>query len=72
VATVGFPDPGQQGFSPKLAKGQIAALSGAGDAPRYFQISVPVHLAKLLAGVPAKSRKISSDLWLTTVSIMLR
>jgi S1-C subfamily serine protease len=28
VATVGFPDPGLQGFSPKLAKGEIAALSG--------------------------------------------
>jgi TPR repeat protein len=43
VATVGFPDPGLQGFSPKLAKGEIASLSGAGDDPRYFQISVPVQ-----------------------------
>ncbi len=42
VATVGFPDPGLQGFSPKLAKGEIAALAGAADDPRYFQISVPV------------------------------
>jgi len=32
-----------QGFSPKLAKGEIASLSGAGDDPRYFQISVPVQ-----------------------------
>jgi len=32
VATVGFPDPGLKGFAPKLAKGEIAALSGAGDA----------------------------------------
>jgi serine protease Do len=41
VATVGFPDPGLQGFSPKLAKGEIAALAGAADDARYFQISVP-------------------------------
>jgi uncharacterized protein len=41
VATVGFPDIGLQGFSPKLAKGEIASLSGAADDPRYFQISVP-------------------------------
>ena len=43
VATVGFPNIGMQGFSPKLAKGEIASLSGAADAPRYFQISVPVQ-----------------------------
>lgn len=43
VATVGFPDPGLQGFYPKLAKGEIAALAGAADDPRYFQISVPVQ-----------------------------
>ena len=43
VATVGFPNIGMQGFSPKLAKGEIASLSGAADDPRYFQISVPVQ-----------------------------
>ncbi len=43
VATVGFPDPGLQGFSPKLAKGEIASLTGAADDARYFQISVPVQ-----------------------------
>ncbi len=43
VATVGFPNIGLQGFAPKLAKGQIAALSGAADDARYFQISVPVQ-----------------------------
>jgi serine protease Do len=43
VATVGFPDIGLQGFSPKLAKGEIASLSGAADDARYFQISVPVQ-----------------------------
>ncbi len=43
VATVGFPNVGLQGFAPKLAKGEIAALSGAQDDARYFQISVPVQ-----------------------------
>jgi len=43
VATVGFPNITLQGFAPKLAKGEIAALSGAGDDARYFQISVPVQ-----------------------------
>ena len=43
VATVGFPKIGLQGFAPKLAKGEIAALSGAQDDARYFQISVPVQ-----------------------------
>jgi S1-C subfamily serine protease len=43
VATVGFPNIGLQGFSPKLAKGEIASLSGSQDDPRYFQISVPVQ-----------------------------
>ena len=32
-----------QGFAPKLAKGEIAALSGAQDDARYFQMSVPVQ-----------------------------
>jgi serine protease Do len=43
VATIGFPDPTLQGFAPKLAKGEIAALSGIQDDPRYFQVSVPVQ-----------------------------
>jgi len=43
VATIGFPNIGLQGFAPKLAKGEIASLSGAGDDARYFQISVPVQ-----------------------------
>ena len=43
VATIGFPNPGLQGFAPKFARGEIAALSGAGDDARYFQISVPVQ-----------------------------
>lgn len=43
VATVGFPNIGLQGFAPKLAKGEIASLTGAADDARYFQISVPVQ-----------------------------
>lgn len=43
VATVGFPNIGLQGFAPKLAKGEIAALSGPQDDARFFQISAPVQ-----------------------------
>jgi S1-C subfamily serine protease len=43
VATIGFPNTVMQGFSPKLAKGEIASLSGAADDPLYFQISVPIQ-----------------------------
>jgi serine protease Do len=43
VATIDFPNIGLQGFAPKLAKGEIASLSGIQDDPRYFQISVPVQ-----------------------------
>jgi TPR repeat protein len=43
VATVGFPNIGLQGFAPKLAKGEIAALTGIMDDSRHFQISVPVQ-----------------------------
>ena len=43
VATVGFPNIGLQGFSPKLTKGEISSLSGVQDDPRCFQISVPAQ-----------------------------
>ena len=43
VTTIGFPDTALQGFSPKLAKGEIASLAGIRDDPRYFQISVPIQ-----------------------------
>jgi TPR repeat protein len=43
VATVGFPNIVLQGFAPKLAKGEIAALSGPEDDARFFQISTPVQ-----------------------------
>ena len=48
VATVGFPNPAGagQGFAPKLARGDIAALSApTSDVGGYFQISVPVQPA---------------------------
>jgi hypothetical protein len=37
VATVGFPDIGLQGFAPKLAKWEIASLSGAGMTRGIFK-----------------------------------
>ncbi len=43
VATVGFPNPTLQGIAPKLAKGEVASLSGISDDARYFQISLPVQ-----------------------------
>ncbi len=43
VATVGFPNIGLQGFSPKLAKGEIGSLAGARDDARHFQISVAIQ-----------------------------
>src|SRR5262245_2866545 len=43
VATVGFPNPGLQGFAPKLTRGEIGSLAGLQDDARYFQISVPVQ-----------------------------
>jgi S1-C subfamily serine protease len=43
VATVGFPNVQIQGFSPKVTRGEISSLSGIGDDPRAWQISVPVQ-----------------------------
>lgn len=43
VATVGFPNVTVQGFSPKLSKGDVSALSGIQDNPSWFQISVPIQ-----------------------------
>ncbi len=43
VATIGFPNIGIQGFSPKLTRGEISSINGAGDDPRNWQISVPVQ-----------------------------
>lgn len=43
VFTVGFPNIGLQGVSPKLTKGEISSLSGIQDDPRHFQVSVPIQ-----------------------------
>jgi TPR repeat protein len=43
VATIGFPNVGIQGFSPKVTKGEISSLNGIGDDPRAWQISAPVQ-----------------------------
>lgn len=43
VFTIGFPNTGIQGVSPKLTKGEISSLAGLNDDPRYFQISVAVQ-----------------------------
>ena len=57
VATVGFPNIGLQGFAPKLAKGEIASLTGAADDARYFQISVPVQPGNSGGALAAKEMK---------------
>ena len=41
--TIGFPNVGIQGLSPKLTKGEISSLAGVQDDLRYFQISTPVQ-----------------------------
>ena len=43
VATIGFPVVNIQGFSPKVTRGEISSMNGAGDDPRKWQISVPVQ-----------------------------
>lgn len=36
IATIGFPNVGIQGFSPKLTRGEISSLNGIGDDPRSW------------------------------------
>ncbi len=43
ITTIGFPNPGIQGFSPKLTKGEISSLFGIQDDPRHFQIGAPIQ-----------------------------
>jgi hypothetical protein len=43
VATIGFPNIGFQGFSPKVTRGEISSVNGFADDPRSWQISVPVQ-----------------------------
>ena len=43
VFTLGFPNIQLQGTEVKYTQGNISSLTGAGDDPRLFQISVPVQ-----------------------------
>lgn len=43
IATVGFPNPGLQGLSPKLTKGEISSLAGIQDDRKLFQVSLPLQ-----------------------------
>lgn len=43
VFTIGFPNIGFQGFSPKMTRGEINSLSGLQDDPRHWQISLPIQ-----------------------------
>lgn len=43
VFTIGFPLVSTLGFSQKLTAGEISAMSGLQDDPRFFQISAPVQ-----------------------------
>ncbi|MCF8131332.1 MAG: trypsin-like peptidase domain-containing protein [Deltaproteobacteria bacterium] len=43
VFTIGYPNPGLQGVSPKYTKGTISSLTGFQDDFRLYQISVPVQ-----------------------------
>ena len=41
--TIGFPHPDVMGVEPKYTSGDISATSGAGDDPRFLQMSAPVQ-----------------------------
>lgn len=43
VSTIGFPNPQIQGWSAKYSSGEVAALSGPNDDPRFLQISTPLQ-----------------------------
>lgn len=43
VFTIGFPNIGLQGVSPKMTRGEISSLSGFKDDPKQWQISVPLQ-----------------------------
>jgi len=44
VFTVGYPNPTLMGSEPKLTNGIINSLTGVGDDPRTYQISVPLQV----------------------------
>lgn len=43
VFTIGYPHPDVMGVKPKLTDGVISAVTGLGDDPRTYQITVPVQ-----------------------------
>ena len=43
IACIGFPIVDIQGFSPKVTRGEISSMNGAGDDPKRWQISAPVE-----------------------------
>lgn len=43
IFTLGFPQVQLQGIEPKYTDGSISSLSGVGNDPKFFQISVPVQ-----------------------------
>jgi TPR repeat protein len=55
VFTMGYPQVSLQGTEPKFTEGSISSLSGSGDNPHYFQISVPVQPGN--SGGPLISQK---------------
>ena len=44
VFTVGYPNPTLMGSEPKITNGIINSLTGAGNDPRTYQISVPLQV----------------------------
>ena len=43
VFTIGFPDPGVLGLSPKTTRGTLTSTAGLQDDPRFMQISVQIQ-----------------------------
>ncbi len=44
IFTIGYPNPGLMGSEPKLTNGIISSLTGVGDDPRTYQITVPLQV----------------------------
>lgn len=43
VFTIGFPNPEIQGKEPKYTDGRISSVSGMGDDPTFYQVTIPVQ-----------------------------
>ena len=44
IFTIGYPHPDIMGISAKFSSGEVSSTKGAGDDPRYYQITVPLQL----------------------------